>query len=184
MSPKLRVIAGTLKGRAIEVPKTTRPTLALVRRGIFDHLGPVVVGARIMDLFAGTGALGIEALSRGAREVWFVERSQRAIKTLRNNVEQLNLREYVQIVPMLVEDFLNGPPPEPFDLAFADPPYAFRRWGDFLDRLYPWIRPEGLVVCEMSVRTPFAVSGFWDLHWERAYGETLVRIYRRLPRDL
>jgi len=184
MTTRLRVIGGALKGKPIEVPPQTRPTLALVRRGVFDYLGRGVVGARVLDLFAGTGALGIEALSRGAERVWFVERSPVALKILRRNLGALGLLEQTRVVPMDVMDLLDGPPPEPFDLVFADPPYGFRAWARLFDLLRAWVTPEGLVVSESSRRDPFPGPEGWEKVWERAYGETCVRIHRRLSRDL
>ncbi len=181
---KLRVIGGSLKGRPIDVPGKTRPTLALVRRGIFDHLGSRVMDARVLDLFAGTGAMGIEALSRGARQVWFVERSRAALRILRKNLGNLGLLDRARVIPMGVLDLLAGPPPDPFDLVFADPPYAFRGWDRLLTHLEGWVHPHGLVICELSVRTPPSITGPWERVWERTYGETLVRVYRRVPGDL
>ena len=184
MATKLRVIGGALKGRPIQVPPRTRPTLALVRRGIFDHLGRGVVGARVLDLFAGTGAMGIEALSRGAERVWFVERSSAALKILRKNLGSLGLLEQARVIPMNVMDLLDGPPPEPFHLVFVDPPYGFRAWERLFELLWSWVIPDGLVVSEASRRDRFPGTERWEKTWERTYGETCVRIHRRLPRDL
>ncbi len=184
MAMKLRVIGGVLKGRLLQVPPRTRPTLALVRRGVFDHLGRGVVGARVLDLFAGTGAMGIEALSRGAGRVWFVERSSAALRILRRNLGALGLLEQARVVPMNVMDLLDGPPPEPFDLVFVDPPYGFRAWERLFALLQDWVTPEGLVVSEASRRDRFPGPEGWEKVWEREYGETCVRIHRRLSRNL
>lgn len=184
MGAKLRVIGGTLRGRPIAVPPRTRPTLALVRRGVFDHLGKRVVGARVLDLFAGTGAMGIEALSRGASRVWFVERAPSALKILRKNLGSLDLLDHARVIPMDALDLLNGPPPDPFDLVFVDPPYGYRSWERLFRLLAPWMAPEGLVVSEFSARDNVPFPEGWETIWERVYGETQVRIHRRLSGDL
>lgn len=184
MVSRLRIIGGALKGQTIQVPPRTRPTLALVRRGVFDHLGRRVIGTRVLDLFAGTGAMGIEALSRGAERVWFVERSPAALKILRKNLGSLGLLARARVIPMDVLDLLNGPPPEPFDLVFVDPPYGFRSWEKLFGALSHWVIPEGRVVVEASRRDPLPAFRGWESVWEREYGETRIRIHRRLSGDL
>lgn len=124
----MRVIAGTAGGIPLFVPKTDlRPTMDQVRAAVFSALGERVVGARVLDLFAGTGALGIEALSRGAAAAVFVESDRRAVETIRRNLEKTRLGgpsatvHQAEVFTVLARGWgIHGP----FDLVFADPPYA------------------------------------------------------------
>ena len=122
---KLRIIAGTLRGRRIPVPAgSLRPTSDRAREGLFGVLGPRLAGARILDLYAGTGALGIEGLSRGARSAVFVERDRRLADHLRRQLELLELAERGRVLQGDVALFLTrGLVAGPFDLVLADPPY-------------------------------------------------------------
>lgn len=122
----MRVIAGALGGRALVAPKghATRPTSDRVREALFSVLGDVA-SASVLDLYAGTGALGIEALSRGASRCVFVENARGALDALRRNVETLGLRASTELVTTPVLRSVRGlSPREPLDLVFADPPYA------------------------------------------------------------
>lgn len=122
----MRVIAGRLGGRKLVAPRglSTRPTSDRVREALFSALG-AVMGARVLDLFAGTGALGVEAISRGAARAVFVESARPALAALRENLGALGLAESARVVPQLAERALGAVIAEgPFDLIFADPPYA------------------------------------------------------------
>jgi 16S rRNA (guanine(966)-N(2))-methyltransferase RsmD len=122
----MRVIAGSFRSRTLKAPAglSTRPTSDRLRETLFNVLAPKIGGARFLDLYAGSGAVGVEALSRGAREVCFVERAAPALKVLRENLDGLNLQEGVRIVPGSVAGFLRKADAEaPFDLVFLDPPY-------------------------------------------------------------
>lgn len=122
-----RVVAGTLGGRRLRVPRgrTTRPTTDRVREALFSTLGDRVVGAVVLDLYAGSGALGIEAASRGAAHITFVERDRRVARVLRENLSALGVRATVHVadVPRCVRDLEEVPPPAPFDVVLCDPPY-------------------------------------------------------------
>lgn len=119
----MRVIAGRAKGRRLTVARgsTTRPMMDRAKEGIFSSLGDAVVDAAVVDLYAGSGSLGLEALSRGAESCVFVERDRRALTALRRNVEAVGLGGEVVSAP--VEDYLERPV-GPFGLAFVDPPYG------------------------------------------------------------
>jgi len=125
----MRVVGGTDRGRRLAAPRglRTRPTAERVREALFDILGPAVVGMRVLDLFAGTGAVGIEALSRGAARAVFVEKDRQALRVLRANLAALSLsRERARVIggdAVTVLPALAGME-APFDLAFLDPPYA------------------------------------------------------------
>jgi len=122
----VRVIAGTAKGRRLRAAPGMRPTADAVKEALFSTLGPHVAGSRVLDLYAGSGALGIEALSRGAEAATFVERDRRAASAIRANLEATGLAGQALVVEAPVERFLASAPPDaaPFDLVLADPPYA------------------------------------------------------------
>ena len=125
----MRVIAGTLRRRMLDAPAglKTRPTSDRLRETLFSVLAPRIEGARFLDLYAGSGAVGIEAASRGAESVVLVERAVPALKVLRSNLEQLGLRRGVRVEAMSVGAFLRRVRPESaamrFDVVFLDPPY-------------------------------------------------------------
>lgn len=125
----MRVIAGTLRRRMLEAPAglATRPTSDRLRETLFNVLAPRMEGARFLDLYAGSGAVGIEAVSRGARQVVLVERAAPALRVLRGNLEKLGLRGEVRVEAVSVAAFLRRGRPQTsalqFDLVFLDPPY-------------------------------------------------------------
>ena len=122
----MRVIAGEAKGRTLVVPRGggTRAATDRIRETLFAILEPRLEGARVLDLFAGAGSLGIEALSRGAAAVTFVERGPEALKALRRNLEATRLSERASVVAANVLGYLDRAPAGPFDLALCDPPFA------------------------------------------------------------
>src|SRR5215472_11221821 len=122
----MRVIAGTYRSRTLEAPPglATRPTSDRLRETLFNVLAPRIQGARFLDLYAGSGAVGIEALSRGASQAVFVERAAGALKVLRSNLARLGLEKGVRVVPGSVAGFLrNVEGVTHFDVVFMDPPY-------------------------------------------------------------
>ncbi len=132
----MRIIAGTLRGRRIEAPPgpSTRPMLDRVRQALFSTAGAWIEGARVLDLFAGSGSLGLEALSRGAARARFVEKDRRTAQILRRNVAELGLEDRVELV---LGDALDpGRWAPPADLIFLDPPYAFLDDGRLRRRLF------------------------------------------------
>ena len=133
----MRIIAGAFKGRRLAPVKgRIRPTAAKVREAVFSILGPAVVGARVLDLFAGTGALGIEALSRGAAAAVFVEDHPESLKVLRRNLADLGLADRTTVWPLPVTTALKklAGRGERFGLAFLDPPYGGGDGGGGLER--------------------------------------------------
>jgi 16S rRNA (guanine966-N2)-methyltransferase len=135
----MRVIAGSFRSRTLLAPAglATRPTSDRLRETLFNVLAPRIAGARFLDLFAGSGAVGIEALSRGAAEVVFVERAAAALKVLRGNLDRLGLRSGIRIVAGSAGGFLRKPDAAAgFDLVFLDPPYdAAGEYGRVLGAL-------------------------------------------------
>lgn len=121
----MRVIAGRFRGRTLHAPRglTTRPTADRVRQALFELLGPLT-GANVLDLYAGTGALGIEALSRGAARAVFVETNGAALKAIRRNLEELDLTDHATVLPIPVERVARALQGKgPFDLVLCDPPW-------------------------------------------------------------
>ena len=177
-----RIVAGSAKGRTLAVPKSgTRPTSERVREALFSRLEhmDVLAGAQVLDLYAGTGALGLEALSRGATSATLVERGTPAARVAAANVRSTGLNARVvaadarTFVSARRGDFLGGE----FDLVFLDPPYdvSEREMSEVLAALDAWIGPDALIVVERSTRAPApAWPRFLDLEDRRTWGETAV----------
>lgn len=140
----MRVIAGTAKGHRLHaVPgDATRPITDRVKEALFDILGQRIVGARVLDLFAGTGAVGIEALSRGAAQAVFIDRSPVALRTIRANLQHTRLMERASVLRADAFKYLAGPVATPFDLIYIAPPQYRGWWSEVLRRLDA--RPEWL----------------------------------------
>ncbi len=170
----MRIIAGEWGGRRLRPVRERgiRPTTDRIREAWMAALGPELPGARVLDLFAGSGALGLEALSRGAEEVVFVERSRGGLRVLRENVELLGAGDRCRIVGGDVYRFLTGFGEEPFDLCVADPPYgeghAERLLRSFADR--PFAR-----ALWVEHRSSDPVPELEGLR-ERRYGDTVITI--------
>lgn len=168
----VRVVSGSAGGRKLEVPKgtSTRPTTDRVREAIFNALAScgLTEGITAVDLFAGSGALGIEALSRGASEVVFVERDRAAMAVVRANLVTTGLQDGARLVTSGAEAWLASPDAtgRTYDVAFCDPPYAFDAWDDLLGRI-----PAGLVVIESD--RAIEAEG-WEVSRKRRYGTTFV----------
>lgn len=182
----MRVIAGTAKGHRLTTPpgRGTRPTSERVREALFSAVGGELAGARVCDLFAGSGALGIEALSRGAERAVFVERSSRAVAAIEDNLARTGLAAHATVHRRDVVGFCRAPSEGPFDLVLADPPY-----DESLERVYARLdelREAGALVEDVTVvierdrRDPLAaVPPDWLAPPSpRAYGDTVVLILR------
>jgi 16S rRNA (guanine966-N2)-methyltransferase len=184
--PVLRISGGALRGRTVAVPPGARPPEGRVREALFSIWAERLPGARFLDLFAGSGAVGIEAASRGAARVLCLEDDARAVRVLRRNVEELGGekgRISAWRVPLprgLSRVVEQGEPP--FDLIFADPPYAFTDYQELLRRLAPLLAEDGEAAVEHSARAPLAeeAAGLLRIS-ERRYGETALSLYRHPP---
>lgn len=177
----MRVVAGAYRGRRLAAPAghSTRPTSDRVREALFSILGADAVdGARVLDLFAGSGALGIEALSRGAREAVFVDSDPRAVAAIRHNLEALGVDARVHRRDALSWLGTAADGEEPFDLVFADPPYssASRTAGRLSELLPPLLTDTSLTVTESDKRDPLLLA--LPLIDERTYGDTRIAIHR------
>ncbi len=187
----LRVIAGSAGGIPLTCPKgdAVRPTMDQVRGAIFSSLGDRVPGTRVLDLFAGTGGLGIEALSRGAQAATFVERDRRAMNCIRVNLEKTRLAADAELIPLDVFTFLDRAAGRAFDLIFADPPYTTRdQPEDHVARLLSnaglvaGLVPDGIFVLEKSPQhlLPILPAG-WEIIRQKRYGTAEVVFLRRMP---
>ncbi|MFJ8819132.1 16S rRNA (guanine(966)-N(2))-methyltransferase RsmD [Amycolatopsis thermoflava] len=175
-----RIVAGAASGRRLKVPaQGTRPTSERVREALFNALEAAgeLTDARVLDLYAGSGALGLEALSRGAADAVFVESDRRAVQVLKANVSALGLGGSVRSGP--VETVLAQPADEPFHLVLADPPYSVgaEKIGTVLAALAVggWIAEDGLVIVERALRDgePDWPAGFAPVRTSR-YGDTAL----------
>ena len=179
----MRVIAGTARGVPLRAPRDagTRPVTDRVKETLFAILGERVPGARVLDLYAGSGALGVEALSRGAAHATFVERGREALAALRHNLERTRLAAEASVHGGDVLRYLGGAPAEaPFDLAFLDPPYSERDILAPLERLVPLLSPDAGVVVKHFWRTEVAVPDGLAPWRERRFGETALTFLVRV----
>jgi 16S rRNA (guanine966-N2)-methyltransferase len=174
----MRVIAGTHRGAGLKAPRGehTRPTSDRVREALFSILASVE-DARVLDLFAGSGALGIEALSRGAASATFVDSAPGAVAVVRENLQHLGLQAEVLRIPALRALACTPIVDRQYDLVFLDPPYRMASsLGPELSRTLPTIlAPEARVVAESDRRTPLELE--LPLLRERQYGDTLIRVH-------
>jgi 16S rRNA (guanine966-N2)-methyltransferase len=175
----MRVIAGTYGGRTLKAPRgaSTRPTSDRVREALFSILGARTQGAKVLDLFAGSGALGLEALSRGAETVTFVDDDRVAIQAIKANLQALQANAQVRQTDAL--RFLGAASAggAQYDLIFLDPPYrlAERLAPPLSEALPAVLAPGAVAVAESDRRAPLALS--LPLKDERRYGDTLIRIH-------
>jgi 16S rRNA (guanine966-N2)-methyltransferase len=176
----MRVVAGQFKGHPLRSPRrTTRPTLDRVREAVFSMLG-ALEDLAVLDLYAGSGALGIEALSRGAASAAFVDSDAAAVNAIRDNLERTRA-EGGRVVRSDAIAFLRNAARhgEQWDLVFCDPPYRLAaRLGEPLSRmLEPVLAPGARVVCESSHRQPLDLD--LPLEKERRYGDTRIAVYEQ-----
>ena len=171
----MRVVAGEARGRPLRSPagETTRPTADRVREALFNALfsrGPIA-GLRVADLYAGSGALGIEALSRGADEAWFVESDREAVAVIEQNLETLGFSDRARVLRQTVEQSM-GALPGDLDVVLVDPPYAFDGWVDLLTLIGPLTGHDAVVVIESDRPVPLPPG--WEKVRERTYGGTVI----------
>jgi 16S rRNA (guanine966-N2)-methyltransferase len=171
----MRVIAGELRGRRIDAPKgrMTRPTSDFVREAMFNLIGPVD-GAVVLDLYAGSGALGIEALSRGAERCVFVDSSRDACRTIGANLEKLGLKAVV-----LCQDAERALAAErgPYDLILADPPYDLASYEDLASGLARLLATDGLAVLQTPAGADPGVEGL-SVRTSRRYGSARLTLFQ------
>lgn len=182
----VRIIAGEKGSRRLSRPRgdRTRPTLERVRESLFMRLQPRLQDARVLDLFAGAGTLGLEALSRGAHEAVFVENWRPAIEALQDNIDRLDWSDRTQAIKADALRWLNRSDPcrAPFDLILADPPYGRALAARILERLTQrpnlWLAPAGIVVVQVGRRDRLDPAyGALALDSTRCHGETRIDIF-------
>jgi 16S rRNA (guanine966-N2)-methyltransferase len=181
MSGRIRIIGGSLRNSRLDVPELPglRPTPERVRETLFNWLAPMLAGARVLDLCAGTGALGIEALSRGAASACFVEPEMRAAQALRDNLARLKVAGG-EVAALDAQGFLRGAA-RPFDLVFLDPPFALGLWSVLAERLEQggWLAGQAWIHVESPRGQVPGVPANWSLHREGRAGEVRFALYRR-----
>jgi 16S rRNA (guanine966-N2)-methyltransferase len=177
----MRVIAGSAGGIQLEVPKQgVRPTMDRVKAAIFSSLADRIIHARVLDLFAGTGALGIEALSRGAASVLFVEQDRQSIRTIEKNLSKTKLEGRTRQEDVF--EFLARPPvADRFDIILADPPYEHTSTGErYTEKLLTneslarLLEPDGVFVLEKRPSEELPHSPLWAVSRRKTYGATEV----------
>lgn len=187
----MRIVAGRLKGRALAAPegRATRPTSDRVRQALFNVLahgidGFTLADARVLDLFAGSGALGIEALSRGAAAAVFVETSGLARAALRENIDQFGLGGMTRILKRDARDLGPCPASGPCDLCFVDPPYAKGLGEQALASAINggWLRDGAIICLEEAASTAIDLPIEIDVIDKRSYGATAITIGRMTTR--
>jgi 16S rRNA (guanine966-N2)-methyltransferase len=190
----MRISGGECKGRRLRVPKSgLRPTQDQVREALFSMLADFVPGAHFLDLFAGSGAVGLEALSRGASRATWVESHAPTVKVIKENLAELALDGGFALRGDALRVDLAGLPGAPFDVIFADPPYAEVRRdengaflvdpvvGQLVDRVVDGnaLKPEGFLVIEQAKRGAVLSRPGWALLRDRTYGTARILIYQR-----
>lgn len=181
----LRVIAGSAKGRRLRmVPGgDTRPISDRAKQALFNIIGADIEGATFLDLFAGTGSVAIEALSRGAARAVLVEASPRAIETIRHNLEHTRLADRADVIRADAFRLLNGAPAGAFDYIYIAPPQYHGLWSKALlalDASPSWLNPDAWVVAQIHPREsePLSLTHLVQFD-ERKYGSTLLCFYER-----
>lgn len=178
----IRIVGGQASGRRLVAPKSqkTRPTGEPVREALFNMLGPRIVGARVLDLYAGSGALGLEALSRGATEAVLVDVSAEAIRAIGHNVRELGFESRVLVKKMRVERFVEQAMGLGwrFAVIFCDPPWALGLSSSVRGKLHYLIDTEGLVLVEHQKAEPSPELEELLPTRDRAWGDTRVTWYQ------
>ena len=185
----LRVIAGTAKGRKLKMPPAegTRPVMDRVKEAIFNILAEDILEATFLDLFAGSGSVGIEALSRGATRAVFVENNASAVRTIQANLTTTGMTSQGRVVRSDVSIYLHNNPREGFDFIYIAPPQYHNLWAETLkalDERPAWVNPDGTAIAQIDPHE------FKDLPLQnfvlvdrRKYGNTLLCFYERLAEE-
>lgn len=183
----MRIVAGEFRGRRILSPRgrKIRPTTDRVREAIFSIIADRLPGARVLDLFAGTGALGLEALSRGAAQAVFVDENREAVRLMRQNIALCGAQERARVIQGSVHRAMRVLAAElsgrdVFDLVFMDPPYGKGQVEGALLRVADIVKPTALVIVEHSSKDALPTElERWQKTAERKYGDTKVSIFQR-----
>ncbi len=184
MKPGIEIQGGERRGTKIRVPSGIRPTQSLLKRSLFDRLGSWIVDKKVLELFAGSGAVGFEALSRGARSVVFVDKSWKSIQTIKANAEKLGYTEKIIVIKKSVQsaikDFsLRG---ERFDFIFADPPYNLKNIKKMLDDIALILENEGIFVLEVRKTTETPEIHDLNIEKEVTLSDSKIIFYSHISR--
>jgi 16S rRNA (guanine966-N2)-methyltransferase len=176
----VRIISGAYGGRKIEAPdnRRTHPMSERIRNALFNSIGTLVDGANVLDAFAGTGAVGLEALSRGARHVTFVEKDRIAQKILAKNITTLDVDEQATIVRTTVHNWLTSAESTEYDVIFADPPYHDTQFST-VSELFGLLKIGGLMVLSHPGRGEIPTKTGVVVVDNRSYGNAYLTFYRR-----
>ncbi len=182
----MQIISGMFKGERIYTPRHTKiaPTSSVVRRAIFDFLKPVIKNKNVLDLYAGSGALGIEALSRGAKKATFVEFDSECVKVIKSNISKLKNVD-TEVIPLEVFMAIRLLKGNLFDIVFMDPPYKEKLIKSILLEIseYDIVDKNSLLIAEHHKKEIFAdVIGVFALIKQKRYGETAVSVFEMLER--
>ena len=176
----MRVITGTARGRKLNAPAglETRPTTELVKEAVFSTIQFEIEGAVVLDLFAGSGQMGLEALSRGAKLCTFVDNAKQSQSVIRDNLERTGLSQNSRIVAMEASAFLKNASGS-IDIAFVDPPYQKGLIKKLLDPLAAVMRSSGIIICETDRSEIMPeTAGSFKKHKAYRYGKTMITVYR------
>jgi len=182
---QVRIIGGTLRGSKLPVPDMPglRPSGDRARETLFNWLQHEVAGKRVLDLFAGSGALGFEAASRGAAEVVLLERDGLLAQSLRDSARRLKA-DAVRVEYADAMTWLARTPESRFDLAFLDPPFQANLWGAAAQALSPWLADAAWVYVEIARSAPFEAPAGWNLHRQGQTRDVRHLLYRALTRSV
>ncbi len=172
----MRIIAGKLRSRTLDCPsRGVRPTTDRVKESVFATLGPDLLDAEILDLFSGSGNLGIEALSRGAAHATFIEKNHICAKVIKQNIQKLDLQDQAEVIIRDALDYSRTTSAR-FDIIFVDPPYNKGLASQTARLVYNLLNEEGMAVIEHSPAETIDVPGMepWKV---RCYGETVITYY-------
>lgn len=177
----IRIISGRYGGRKIEAPdnRRTHPMSERIRNALFNSIASEIANAEVLDVFAGTGAVGLEALSRGARHVTFIERDRVAQKILAGNIALLDADENTTIIRTTVNNWVETALPQLFDIIFADPPYHDTQFST-VSKLFGLLKPGGLMVLSHPGRGEIPTKTGVVVVDNRSYGNAYLTFYRRV----
>ncbi len=179
---KVRIIGGRWRGTRLDVADAAglRPSADRVRETLFNWLQPALPGARVLDLFAGSGALGLESLSRGAREALLVERDPKLADALQAAVSRLHADDEAKVIRADALAFLRVPLHGRFDVVFVDPPFAGNLWKGAVDALAPWLTAQAWLYLESPADAVIEPGAGWMPHREGRTREARYALYRRV----
>ena len=176
----VKLISGKFGGRVLKTPGSdlTHPMSGRVKGSLFNIIGDEIINSTVLDAFAGSGSLGLEALSRGAKKVTFVDRDEKSISTIKGNVKELDVENLVEIYKMNVTSFIEMNIDKKYDVIITDPPYDDPQFSTVL-RLAEILRPNGLMVLSYLGRGELPTANGIVVVDNRSYGEAALAFYRK-----